>query len=95
MKRRTVVAGLAFACMAIKAMADPPVASHDDAFSKEGLFKADVSKLKDTQLVAHPDVPARPQDENVLWCGTLQLAWNKAIDLVGEKLHFTSSLLRG
>jgi hypothetical protein len=62
--------------------------SHDDSFSQQGLFKADVSALKDTQLVAHPDVPLTA-DENFLWCGTLQLAWNKAIGLVGEKLHFT------
>jgi len=62
--------------------------SHDDSFSRQGLFKADVSTLKDTQLVAHPDVPLAA-DENVLWCGTLQLAWNKAVGLVGEKLHFT------
>jgi hypothetical protein len=44
--------------------------------------------LKDIQLVAHPDVPLAP-DTNVLWCGTLQLAWNEAIGLVGEKLTFT------
>ena len=69
--------------------ADPPVVSHDNSFSKEGLFKADVFTLKDTQLVAHADVPLDPT-KNVLWCGTMQLAWNKAIDLVGEKLHFTS-----
>jgi hypothetical protein len=69
------------------AMADTPVVSHADSFSKAGLFKADVSKLKDTQLVVHPDAPLH-KDQNVLWCGTLQLAWNKAIDLVGEKLHF-------
>jgi hypothetical protein len=71
------------------AWADPPVASHDDSFSKEGLFKADVSTLKDTQLAAHPDTPLA-ENKNVLWCGTLQLAWNKAIDLVGEKLKFAN-----
>jgi hypothetical protein len=70
-------------------LADPPVVSHDDSFSKEGLFKADVSKLKDTQLTAHPDTPLA-ENKNVLWCGTLQLAWNKAIDLVGEKLKFAN-----
>jgi hypothetical protein len=67
--------------------AESPSPSHADAFSKEGLVKADVSQLKDTQLVAHPDVTLA-KDENVIWCGTLQLAWNKAIDLVGEKLTF-------
>jgi len=68
--------------------AEPPV-SHDESFSKEGLFKADAAKLKDTELVAHPDVPLIA-DHNVLWCGTLQLAWNEAIKLVGEKLHFVA-----
>lgn len=69
------------------AMADTPVVSHADSFSKEGLLQADVSKLADTQLVAHPGEPLDPA-KNVLWCGTLQLAWNEAIGLVGEKLRF-------
>jgi hypothetical protein len=64
-------------------------ASHDESFSKEGLFKADAAKLTDTQLVATPDVPV-PAATNVLWCGTLQLAWNEAVALVGEKLRFTT-----
>jgi len=81
------MAGLMALGMTGAALADTPVVSHDDSFSKEGLFKADVATLKDTQLVLHPDVPLAP-DKNVLWCGTMQLAWNKAIDLVGEKLHF-------
>jgi hypothetical protein len=65
-----------------------PAASHDAAFTKDGLIKADVNDLKDTQLLVHPDMPL-PPGTNVLWCATLQLAWNKAIDLVGEKLKFT------
>ncbi|MCE0498869.1 MAG: hypothetical protein LV481_13085 [Methylacidiphilales bacterium] len=69
--------------------ADPPATSHDASFSQEGLFKADVSSLKDTELVAHPDVPLAG-NKNVLWCGTLQLAWNEAVGLVGEKLHFVN-----
>ena len=68
-------------------VADQPIVTHDDSFSKEGLLKANVADLKDTQLVAHPDVPL-DATKNVLWCGTLQLAWNKATDLVGEKLQF-------
>ena len=62
--------------------------THADSFTKEGLLKANVASLKDTQIVAQPDVALDPA-KNVLWCGTLQLAWNKAIDLVGEKLRFT------
>jgi len=73
----------------VYAKADPPAASHDDSFSPEGLFKADVSSLKDTELTAHPDVPLTG-NKNVLWCGTLQLAWNEAVGLVGEKLHFVN-----
>lgn len=68
--------------------AEPPV-SHDESFNKEGLFKANAAELKDTQLVAHPDTPL-VADHNVLWCGTLQLAWNEAIQLVGEKFHFVA-----
>jgi hypothetical protein len=70
------------------ALAESPVTSHADSFSKEGLFKADVSSLKDTQLIAHPDAPLET-DKNVLWCGTMQLAWNKTIDLIGEKPRFS------
>jgi hypothetical protein len=84
-----IVASLAVVIMIGNASAETSTVSHADSFSKEGLFKADVSTLKDTQLVAHPDVPLDPT-KNVLWCGTLQLAWNEAIGLVGEKLHFVN-----
>ena len=78
-----------FAGTASCLLADAPPVPHADAFSNEGLIKADVSSLKDTELVAHPDAPI-PPNHNVIWCGTLQLAWNKAIDLVGEKLQFVN-----
>ena len=61
--------------------------SHDKSFSKEGLFKADVNTLTDTRLLAHPNLPWSAK-KNTLWCGTLQLAWNQAVGLVGEKLSF-------
>lgn len=87
MKRRAgIVLGLMLVCLTVKI---PAQVSHDDSFDKKGLFKADVSKLKDTRLVAHPEVPLAA-NQNVLWCATLQLAWNEAIDLVGEKLHFVN-----
>jgi hypothetical protein len=86
--RAWIIAGLMAAALTGARAQSPPV-SHADSFSKEGLFKADVSKLKDTELVAQPDVPLAA-DKNVLWCGTFQLAWNKAIDLVGEKLRFVN-----
>jgi hypothetical protein len=78
-----IVVGL-MAFVAGRTLAAP---SHADSFSKEGLLKADVAQLKDTQMIAHPDLPLRA-GENALWCGTLQLAWNEAIKLVGEKLQF-------
>jgi hypothetical protein len=68
--------------------ADSPK-SHDDSFTKDGLFKADVAQLTDTQLVVSPDMPL-VAGTNMLWCGTLQLAWNEAEQLVGEKLRFTT-----
>lgn len=69
------------------ACAEDDTSSHDASFTKEGLFKADVADLIDTQLVASPDVPLAA-NKNVLWCGTLQLAWNEATALVGEKMRF-------
>ena len=44
------------------------------------------SDLKQTVVVATPDVPIEP-GTNVLWCGTFQLAWNQACDLIGEDIH--------
>jgi hypothetical protein len=83
--RALAVAGIICAGLLMNVTAAHAVPSHDDSFSKQDLFKADVNKLKDTQLIAHPDLPLSPTT-NVLWCGTLQLAWNEAIALVGEKL---------
>ncbi|HEY0256685.1 MAG TPA: hypothetical protein VGC39_04510 [Candidatus Methylacidiphilales bacterium] len=75
------------ACLITQAPASDAPISHADSFSKEGLIKADVSKLPDTEFLAHPDLPL-DATKNILWCGTLQLAWNEAINLVGEKLQF-------
>jgi hypothetical protein len=85
MKWIALAAAMIWSTTFVAALAEGP--SHADAFSQDGLVKADVSDLKDTQLVAHPDVPLTA-NQNVIWCGTLQLAWNKAIGLVGEKLKF-------
>jgi len=87
MPRALLFAVLLAASLALHA-ADPAPGSHAAAFSGDGLTKADVNTLQDTQLVAHPDVPLKPTN-NVIWCGTLQLAWNEAIKLVGSKLEFT------
>jgi hypothetical protein len=89
-RRAPILAALLAAATCLALSADPPTpGSHAAAFSDDGLVKADVSTLKDTQLVAHPDAPI-PKDTNVIWCGTLQLAWNEAINLVGEKLQFVN-----
>jgi hypothetical protein len=85
MPRRACVLAVLALGLATTLRSEPP--SHADAFTKNGLIKANVADLKDTQLVAHPDAPI-PHNQNVIWCGTLQLAWNKAIDLIGEKPQF-------
>jgi hypothetical protein len=81
------LAGAALFCLGL-AGAALAVPSHDDSFSSDGLLKTDLADLKDTQLVVSPDLPL-PANTNMLWCGTLQLAWNEAVNLVGEKLHFS------
>lgn len=71
-------------------MAKPSIASHDDVFSKEGLFESkDSSTLPHFTLALHPNTPIAT-GETVLWCNTMQLAWNEAIGLVGEKLRFAN-----
>jgi len=47
-----------------------------------------VSDFKDTDIVLHPDVPLS-RDKNMIWCGTIALAWNEAIHALGGELHFT------
>ena len=61
--------------------------THDDAFSDAGLLKADASDLQHTIVTPHLEAPVT-QDQNILWCGSFQLAWNEAISLVKEDLHF-------
>jgi hypothetical protein len=84
-----VIAAVLLAGMAGNIAADSAPVSHDSAFSDAGLFKADASTLKDTFLIPHPATQLDPAT-NVIWCGTMQLCWNEAIKLVGEKLQFTT-----
>ena len=63
--------------------------THDDAFSEEGLLETNASELKHTIVVPHLEAPIA-SEENVLWCGTFQLAWNEACSLIGEDLHFSN-----
>ncbi len=88
MPRALPLAALLATTLLLHAEAPPAPGSHAAAFSDDGLIKANVADLTDTQLVAHPDVPLKP-NTNLIWCGTLQLAWNEAIKLVGQKLEFT------
>lgn len=87
MQKRCLIAVLACLMAGGMARGEGPVISHADSFSKQGLVMVDAANLKDTHLVAHPDVRLH-YTQNVIWCGTLQLTWNKAMGLVGEKLHF-------
>ena len=60
--------------------------SHDDSFSKDGLFKADAAALADTTLAPGLEAPLVPS-RNLLWCGTLPLAWNEAVALRGARIE--------
>lgn len=88
-RRELILTAVFCAGLAGWASGQPAPISHHDAFSKESVIKADVASLHDTRLVAVLDTPI-PAKTNVIWCGTLQLAWNEAIGLVGEKLRFVN-----
>lgn len=45
------------------------------------------AQLKATEVTPHLDANIGA-GTNVLWCGTMQLAWNEAIDLTGGELQF-------
>lgn len=51
---------------------------------------ADASSLPDTFVTGHLDVPIKP-GENVLWCGSFQLAYNEIEPLVGAPVSFEPS----
>ena len=61
--------------------------SHDAAFTDEGLLKANASDLQHTVVAPHWEAPVAG-GENVLWCGTFQLAWNEVGSLIGEDPRF-------
>ena len=60
--------------------------SHSDVFSDDEVLRCAASKLKQSVVVPHMHVPI--EDRNILWCGTFQLAWNEACELVGDDLRF-------
>ena len=59
---------------------------HDSVFTKQGLLVAPADKLQKTVVSSHLRYPIR-SGQNVLWCGTFQLAWNECCKLIGEDLH--------
>ncbi len=61
--------------------------THDDAFTAEGLLESHASDLQRTFVTPQLEYPLAEQ-QNVLWCGSFQLAWNEACDQVGESMHF-------
>jgi hypothetical protein len=61
--------------------------THDGSFTSERLFTAEAADLTRTDVVPYLDWPVT-DTENLLWCGTFQLAWNATCELVGEDLHF-------
>lgn len=56
--------------------------NHNSRFTAGHLLVADATQLRHTRIVAHLREPIRP-GENLLWCGTFQLAWNETADLMG------------
>ena len=53
---------------------------------KPAQFKANANDLERTVIVPILDAPLSV-GTNVIWCGTMQLAWNELCSLVGEDVH--------
>ena len=60
------------------------------ALAAEAPPRQDVSTSTSIRILAHPDL-ALEGSTNLIWCDTLQVAWNEAIRLVGEPLIFDLS----
>ena len=58
-------------------------------FSGVKLPGTDAAKLQRTIVSPHLEVPMTPGN-NVLWCGTFQLAWNEVCGLTGGDIKFDS-----
>lgn len=56
-------------------------------FRREKALVADASTLGTTYVTPHLETEIS-LGTNLLWCGTMQLAWNEACDLIGGELHF-------
>lgn len=60
--------------------------THEDAFTDEFLLEANAEELNSTVITPHLEA-AMVENQNVLWCGTFQLAWNEVCSLIGEDIH--------
>jgi len=54
---------------------------------QRGLLTATDRQLLSTAITPHVQQRILP-GQNLLWCGTFQLAWNETAGLIGEELHF-------
>jgi len=57
--------------------------------NKSSIARIQASDLKQTVVAATLDAPIVP-GTNVIWCGTFQLAWNEACNLIGQDIHFAN-----
>ena len=83
---RLVTPGILLGVLSIGATC-PPGRNHDEVFTREGLLAANSTDLSRSFVSAVLDVPIQP-GQNVIWCGTFQLAWNETCSLIGEDLAF-------
>lgn len=83
---RRIVSGIAgLACLGVAIFIWRNYLQHNEPVS------GDVSSLSDTEIVIHPNVPLNPS-KNVIWCGSMALAWNEAIALLKNPLIFTPTI---
>jgi len=81
------MAGILLVLIAIGTGSQGGARNWNAASSAEKVLVVASEKLKGTQITPHLDADL-VAGTNVLWCGTMQLAWNEACDLVGGDLHF-------
>ena len=71
-----------FACLGLIMACTSPPSSHDDALGPPDLVITDArTQLKTTKVLPHFHAPITA-GENLLWCSTMQLAWNELSTLV-------------
>jgi hypothetical protein len=81
------MAGILLFFIALGTVAPGSPRNWNAASSPEKVLAVDSEKPKGTYITPHLDARLGG-GSNVLWCGTLQLAWNEACDLVGGELRF-------